>query len=80
MARIVTNPKILAGKPTIEGTRIPVSLILNLLAHGQTIKEIIDDYPHLTADDIKAAMEYAEKKVDKTRREGRVLVLHEIPS
>lgn len=80
MAKIVTNPKILAGKPTIEGTRISVSLILNLLAHEQTIEDIIEDYPHLTPDDIKAAIEYAEKKVDKTRPEGRVAVLHEIPN
>lgn len=78
MARIVTNPKILAGKPTIEGTRIPVSLILNLLGHGMTIKEIIEDYPHLTPDDIKVAVQYAQRKVDKTRREGKVMILHEI--
>jgi uncharacterized protein (DUF433 family) len=78
MIRIVTNPKILAGKPTIEGTRISVSLILNLLAHGQTIKDILEDYPHLTHEGIKAAIEFAEKKMDRIRREGKVVILHEI--
>lgn len=64
-AKIVRNPKILAGKPIIAGTRIPVSLILNLLAHGQTIKEIVDDYPDLAEADIKAVVEYAQKAVEK---------------
>lgn len=61
MARIVRNPKILLGKPTIEGTRISVDLILNLLAHGQTVKDILEDYPHLTEEDIKATVAYAQK-------------------
>ena len=74
--RIITNPKILAGKPIIAGTRIPVSLILNLLAHGQTTDEIIDDYPDLTPDDIKAAIKYAQELVEKKGRTqtGRAIV------
>lgn len=64
-ARIIRNPKILAGKPVIAGTRIPVTLILNLLAHGQTIEEIIDDYPDLTDEDIRAAINYAQKTVER---------------
>lgn len=77
-ARIIRNPKILAGKPVIAGTRIPVSLILNLLAHGQTIEEIADDYPDLTAEDIKAVIEYAQKAVEKTYS-STAPTLHEIP-
>ena len=63
--RIEINPNILAGKPVIAGTRIPVTLILNLLAHGQTMQDIIEDYPDLTAEDIKAAIQYAQEVVEK---------------
>lgn len=66
-ARIVRNPKILVGKPVIAGTRISVALILNLIAHGKTIDEIIDDYPDLTREDIKAAVQYAERVVEKDK-------------
>lgn len=78
MAKIVRNPKILLGKPTIEGTRISVDLILNLLAHGQTIEEIIEDYPHLTPEDIKAAVEYAQRAVKKVYPVNKTAVAHEI--
>ncbi|MBI5072291.1 DUF433 domain-containing protein [Candidatus Woesearchaeota archaeon] len=44
-SKIVIDPKILVGKPVIAGTRIPVYLVLNLLAHGKTIQEITEDYP-----------------------------------
>lgn len=57
--RIIIDPKILAGKPVIRGTRIPVYLVLNLLAKGKTKKEIIQDYPELTEDDVAAAINYA---------------------
>lgn len=57
--RIVVNPKILVGKPVVKGTRIPIYLVLNLLANGKTIQEIIDDYPELTQEDILAAIKYA---------------------
>ncbi len=77
MAKIVRNPKILAGKPTIEGTRISVELILNLLAHGQTTAEIKKGYPHLTAADIKAAMGVANKAIKKVYP-ARTVVAHEI--
>jgi len=58
--RIVCDSEILSGKPTIKGTRVPVSLILNLLAHGATFAEILDDYPYLVEEDLKAALLYAE--------------------
>lgn len=57
---IVVNPKIMCGKPVIKGTRIPVYLILNLLAAGYTFDRIIKVYPQLTKKDIKAALEYAQ--------------------
>jgi uncharacterized protein (DUF433 family) len=62
---IVVDPLILVGKPVIKGTRIPVSLILNLVAHGLTFEEIIDDYPSLTVGDIRAAILYAGARMDR---------------
>ena len=58
--RIAINPKILCGKPVIKGTRIPVYLILNLMAGGYTFERIIEAYPQLTKKDIRAALEYAQ--------------------
>lgn len=57
--RISTDKNIMHGKPCIKGTRIPVYLILDLLAGGSTAKEIIEDYPDLTEEDIHACVEYA---------------------
>lgn len=76
--RIVTNPKIRGGKPVVAGTRIPVTLILNLLVHGQTIKQIIDDYPDLEEEDIKAAVRYAERAVEKDSTQHISAIAHEI--
>lgn len=59
MERIVVDPEILLGKPVIAGTRIPVYLVLNLLANGYTFERIVQAYPGVTFEDIKAAIEYA---------------------
>ena len=61
--RIEVNPKILGGKPVIRGTRIPVYLILELLSAGYDFKRIIEAYPTLKEEDIRAAVEYAAKIV-----------------
>ena len=61
--RIEVNPKILAGQPVIKGTRIPVYLILELLGAGYDFKRIMEAYPTLKEEDIKAAVEYATKIV-----------------
>lgn len=61
--RIVVSPKILGGKPVIKGTRIPVYLILELLSAGYDFKRIIEAYPTLTEEDIKAAVDYAAQIV-----------------
>ncbi len=63
--RIVTDPRILVGKPTIQGTRIPVSLILNLLGHGYSFAQIRDAYPQLGDEDIQAAVAYAAARMDR---------------
>ncbi len=58
LQRISVDPNICFGKPCIRGTRIWVSLILDLLADAMTIKEIIAEYPQLTEEDIHAAIAY----------------------
>jgi len=59
LQRIEVNPKVMAGKPVIKGTRVPVELILRLLAQGITFEKLLEDYPHLTKEDIQAALLYA---------------------
>jgi uncharacterized protein (DUF433 family) len=56
--RITFNPKIMAGQACIRGMRVPVSLILNLLANGKTTEDIIKDYPYLEAEDIQQSLLY----------------------
>ena len=57
--RIEINPRILVGKPVIRGTRIPVYLIVNLLAQGKTAEYILTNYPDLHEMDIRAALQFA---------------------
>ena len=59
MTHIEINPKILCGKPVIKGTRIPVYLILELLAAGYDFERIMEAYPDLKREDIEEAIEYA---------------------
>ena len=56
--RIVCNPQILAGKPTVKGTRISVELITDLLESGSTVEDIMHDYPHINEEDIEACRQY----------------------
>jgi len=62
---IEINPKILLGKPVIRGTRIPVELIVKLIAQGWKNEEIIKEYPVLKEEDIRAALLYAEKVLEE---------------
>ena len=57
--RIVRNPAILAGKPVIRGTRMSVEFILELMAGGWSEADILENYPHITREDILACLEYA---------------------
>ena len=61
MDRIIIDPEVLSGKPVIKGTRIPIYLIIELLASKMTEKEILLQYPTLKKEDIKAALVYASK-------------------
>ena len=58
LERITIDPNICFGKPTIRGTRIWVSLLLDFLASGMSEDEILEDYPHLVREDIRAAIAY----------------------
>lgn len=61
--RIDINPEIMMGKPVIRGTRITVELILRKLADGACERELLEDYPHLTTEDIRAAVAYGAASV-----------------
>ena len=58
LERISIDPRVCFGKPTVRGTRIWVSLILDLLAGGMSMGELLEAYPQLTAEDILAAIAY----------------------
>jgi uncharacterized protein (DUF433 family) len=57
--RIVSDSDIMLGKPIIKGTRITVELVLRKLSEGMTIEELLEAYPHLTREDILAAISYS---------------------
>ncbi len=81
--QIITDPKILGGKPIIAGTRISIELILDRIASGMSIPEILKDYPHLTSKQIQAAISYAKSLVTEKRQrpklsEPTALYTHEI--
>jgi uncharacterized protein (DUF433 family) len=57
--RIVMDPRVMAGKPTVKGTRITVEMILRKLGAGMTVEEILQDHPHLIRDDVQAAQAFA---------------------
>ena len=58
-ALIIADPEILGGKPVIAGTRVSVELILEKMGDGWSIQDLLDDYPHLTREQIIAAIAYA---------------------
>jgi uncharacterized protein (DUF433 family) len=62
--RIVIDPAIHHGDPCIKGTRVPVSVIVGSIADGDTSEELLDAYPQLTADDIRAALKFAAEAVN----------------
>ena len=66
LEQITLNPKVMAGKPVIKGTRLTVEYILNLLAHGTTAAEILENYQGLTQDDIRACILFATKSLENT--------------
>jgi uncharacterized protein (DUF433 family) len=65
--RIIIDPKILAGKPIIRGTRIAVEFLIDLLAEGWSNQQILSNYPHLTQEDINACLRYAGSMMKQQR-------------
>lgn len=63
LRRIIIDPKIMLGKPVIKGTRLPVEIIVEKMAYGQTIDDLKKDYPFLKEEDLKAALLYAAKRL-----------------
>jgi uncharacterized protein (DUF433 family) len=66
LERITLNPKVMAGKPVIKGTRLTVEYVLGLLAHGATPEEILEEYDGLTAEDVQACILFATESLKDT--------------
>ena len=66
LGRIAINPKVMVGKPVIKGTRLTVEYVLNLLAHGSTFEEILQEYDDLTLEDIQACLLFATRSLEST--------------
>lgn len=66
LERITILPSVMVGKPVIRGTRLTVEYILNLMAHGATMDEIVDEYDGLTIEDIRACLLFATKTLEDT--------------
>ena len=67
LKRITINPEVMVGKPAIRGIRITVEQILNSLAANISVNDLLDDYPELELNDIKAALLYAAKLVEEEK-------------
>lgn len=65
--RISLDPEVLLGKPVVRGTRIPVELVIGMLADGCGVAEILESYPHLAPEDVAACLRYAQKLVQAER-------------
>jgi uncharacterized protein (DUF433 family) len=65
--RITVHPDVMVGKPTIRGMRITVEQILKAMANGVPTDQLLDDYPELEKEDIRAALLYASQLVDEER-------------
>lgn len=59
-AHIIADSSVLAGKPIIKGTRLSVDFVLSLLAEGWTERQVLDNYPELSVDDLKAVFAFAQ--------------------
>lgn len=64
LERITVDPEVVHGRPAVRGTRMRVTDVLSLLAAGASEAEILEDYPYLSVDDIRACLEYAALRAD----------------
>ena len=65
--RIAVDPEVLVGKPVIKGTRIAVEFVIDLMARGWTIEQILREYDHLSTEDIRACLAYASELLQSER-------------
>ena len=66
LERITLDPKVMAGKPVINGTRLTVEFVLNLLAHGATAADIVKEYEGVSVEDIQACLLFATRSMEST--------------
>ncbi len=66
LERITLNPRVMVGKPIIKGTRLTVEYILNLMAHGDTVAEILEEYKGLIHEDIQACLLFDAKSLENS--------------
>lgn len=69
LKHISVDPKVLSGKPAFKGTRIPISVVLRMLRDDASFKKILEEYPRLTEEDIKAALDYTVYITDHPEEE-----------
>jgi uncharacterized protein (DUF433 family) len=66
LERIAVNTKVMVGKPVIRGTRLTVEFVLDLLAHGSTTQEVLDEYQGITREDIQACLLFATRSLESS--------------
>ncbi|MBL8182894.1 MAG: DUF433 domain-containing protein [Blastocatellia bacterium] len=62
--RVIIDPEILNGKPSIRGTRVSVQTVVEYLSNGDSIEEVLENYPSLTRDDVLASLKFAANMMD----------------
>lgn len=77
--RIVSDPNVMVGKPVVRGTRIPVARILAHLANNPDLSDLIQAYPELTVEDVKAVLSYAHASVERGGRRSRAVIIAATP-
>ena len=65
--RITVDPKVLVGKPVIKGTRMAVEFVVDLLGRGWTVDQVLQEYDHLTPEDVQACLAYASEVLKSER-------------
>jgi uncharacterized protein (DUF433 family) len=65
LRRITADSSVMVGKPVIKGTRLTVEFVLNLLAHGATVEEIVNEYKGLAREDVQACLLFAKKSLEE---------------
>jgi uncharacterized protein (DUF433 family) len=65
MSRITRDPEVMGGRPCIRGLRVTVGTVVGLLASGHSIEKVLEEYPYLERDDVRAALSYAAWRVEE---------------